>query len=61
MSLERALRVGMRASEVALKLEKAERVWSAETTEQVKGKLREKGLSEDVIREIEEQVLGLQR
>lgn len=61
VGLEKALRVGMRAAEVALKLEKAERVWSAETAEAVKGKLRENGLSEDVIREIEEQVLGLHR
>lgn len=61
VGLEKALRIGMRASEVGLKIEKAERVWSAETTDAMKGKLRERGLSEEVIREIEESVLGLSR
>ena len=40
---------------------KAEVAFSREKLEEVKGKMRSGGLSEETIREIEEQVLGLRR
>lgn len=50
-----------RAIETLLKVKKAEVLFSQEKLEEAKGKMRSKGLSEDAIKEIEEQVLGLRR
>lgn len=51
----------VRSIETLLKVRRAEVVFSREKLEEAKGKMRSGGLSEDVIREIEEQVLGLRR
>ncbi|MHA0043470.1 hypothetical protein [Deinococcus sp. PEB2-63] len=51
----------IRAIEALLKVKKAEVVFSREKLDAAKNTMRGKGLSEEAIREIEEQVLGLKR
>lgn len=57
----KAIGQALRASEVLAKLERVEAAVAQQTAQEVGEKLKGHGLSEEVIREIEEQILGLRR
>jgi hypothetical protein len=58
---EKVLEVIVRSVDAAAKLARVEQFLNKETAKEVGEKLKGHGLSEEVIREIEEQILGLQR
>ncbi|MFC5596122.1 phage protein Gp27 family protein [Deinococcus cellulosilyticus] len=61
IALDKALRVAVQASRVAMNLQKTEHEFSKEAAQEVSKGLRSRGIPEDVINQIEEEVLGLRR
>lgn len=62
VDVDKVMRLAIMAGRNALHIEKAEKLLrEKDVAEEVSGKLRGEGLSEDVIAEIEEKVLGLRR
>jgi glutathione S-transferase len=56
---EKVLRVAMRAAEVSLKIEKAERILTEEQVKSVDEKLSKAGLEPETLRQIREELYGL--
>ncbi len=61
MQLEKLLALALRAGEVAGKLERTENAVKTEVMEAASEKMKAGGISADVIKEIEEQILGMRR
>jgi glutathione S-transferase len=61
MQLEKLLNLALRAGEVAGKLERTENAVKAEVMDAASEKMKAGGISADVIKEIEEQILGMRR
>lgn len=56
---EKVMRLALMAGRNSMHIEKAEHLLNRETADQVGEKLKREGLSPEIIREIEEQILGL--
>lgn len=61
VDIDKVLRLAVQAARVSLQIEKVEHYLSKETAQEVSSKLAHNGVPEHVIRQIEEEVLGLRR